>query len=133
MVRYRLYTISPILPLPSKASIPFLNLIVAIIRPLDMPFNSQHGTSRISRYRCCAADPSPLRGKNSNSPVFIITCVVARLTFFLNPVHLVRSGHFVIRIGFVPAQDIVAVWFGGAGEDFGVRLEDGNYRVAVDE
>lgn len=40
-------------------------------------------------------------------PVFIITCVVARLTFFLNPDHHVRLRGFASQRGYAPAHDIL--------------------------
>ena len=63
------------------SSAPLFNLVVAVIRPLDMPWT-----------RCISFIYFQLGGREY-SPAFIITCVVARLTFFMKPVPRSRVSH----------------------------------------
>lgn len=58
---------------------PLLDFVVSIVRLLDMTYASvleRAGCGRVS---------GRWEGKDSQVPVFIITWVVARLTFFLKP------------------------------------------------
>ena len=59
-----------------RGSVPLLDFVVPVIRFLDMTCWQEH------QHR-----PPGVSGawNNPNAPVFIITCVVARLTFFLKP------------------------------------------------
>jgi hypothetical protein len=53
---------------------PFFDLVIAIACLLNMPYNTSVRIALNTRI-----------SKQRNSPVFIITCVVARFTFFLKP------------------------------------------------
>lgn len=68
--------------------VPLLHFVIAVIRLLDMACRD---ASIVSNEIVWPPSPPGIEGvwrrqREINVPVFIITCVVARLTFFLKPV-----------------------------------------------